>query len=212
MMNYNGNRPIPQRKMNLSGKGQVMVTPDLAKIRIGVQTNSASVTTAQEDNARISQEVIDSLKNLGITQIQTVQYQIEQLFDYQNGERIDRGYQVRNLVEVVLDDITLVGTAIDTAVANGANVIDTITFDVTDPEVYYQQALNMAVRDAIHKARNIASSLKSMFDPIPVMITENSTIPIPYSRNIAMREGAFATPIEAGSNQIEASVTVEFIY
>jgi uncharacterized protein YggE len=27
-----------------------------------------------------------------------------------------------------------------------------------------------------------------------------------------MREGTFATPIEAGTNQIEASVTIEFAY
>lgn len=212
MINNSGNRPMPQRKMILIGKGQVMVTPDLGRIRIGVQTNSDSVAIAQEDNARISQAVIDSLKNLGITEIQTVQYQIEQLYDFQNGERIDRGYQVRNVVEVVLDDINLIGTAIDTAVINGANIVDSITFDVADPEVYYQQALNIAVRDAIYKAKSVASSLKSMFDPIPVMITENSTTPIPYSRNFAMREGAFATPIEPGSNQIDASVTVEFIY
>ncbi|HWT75483.1 MAG TPA: SIMPL domain-containing protein [Mobilitalea sp.] len=212
MTNYKEELQSLQRKMVLTGKGQVMVTPDLANIRIGVQTNADSVTAAQSENARISQNVINSLKQLGLTEMQTVQYQIEKVYEYQNGQRIDLGYQVRNVLDVFIDNMALVGTAVDTAVENGANIVDSINFDVSSPDIYYQQALNLAVKNAIQKAKGIATGLKSMFDPVPILITENSTAPIPIARNIAFREGAFATPIEPGNNKIEASVTVEFIY
>lgn len=212
MSNYKDELDTLQRKMVLIGKGQVSATPDVANLRIGVQTNSQSVTEAQNENARISQNVINALKQLGITELQTSQYQIEKVYDYQNGQRIDLGYQVRNILGVVIHDLNLVGMAIDTAVENGANVIDSISFDVTNQDLYYQQALNLAVKNAIQKAKGIASGLRIMFDPVPVLITENRITPIPFSRSIALGEVAYATPIEPGMNKIEASVTVEFVY
>jgi uncharacterized protein YggE len=105
-----------------------------------------------------------------------------------------------------------VGTVIDTAVKNGANIVESIRFDISKPELYYQQALNLAVRNAINKAKGIGSSLKIPNEPVPVLITENSLAPIPYTRSLAMRGEIATTPIEPGQNDIEASVTVEFTY
>jgi len=212
MQNYKDDQQMSRRKMILTGKGQIIVTPDIAKLKIGVQTNAMTVTEAQANNATISHNVIDSIKQLGITEIQTVQYQIEQLYDYQNGERIDKGFQVRNVFEVNVTNIPLVGTVIDTAVNHGANIVDSISFDVSNPDIFYQLALNQAVKNAIQKAKSVAASLKIMFDPIPILITESSSLPIPYSRSLLMRENASSTPIEPGNNQIEAMVTVEFLY
>lgn len=208
----NKEEQLPYKKMTLTGKGQVAVTPDVAIVRLGVQTTGDNVTTAQAENARISQQMINSLKQLGISEIKTVQYQIEKIFDYENGNRIDRGYMVRNIFELRIMDLNLVGVAIDTAVYNGANVVEFINFDVNDAELYYQQALNLAVKNAFQKAKSISSSLRIMFDPVPIRITEVSNQPIPLSPTIALREGAFATPIEPGSKQIEANVIVEFTY
>ncbi|WP_033165350.1 SIMPL domain-containing protein [Clostridium sp. KNHs205] len=202
----------PGKKMVLTGKGQVSVNPDLAILRLGVLTTGEDVTTAQAENAKISQQVLEVLRQLGIADIKTVQYQIEKIIDYQNGNRIDRGYSVRNLYEVSLDDLGLVGTVIDTAVYNGANIIESISFEVADPDLYYQQALNLAVKNAYQKAKSISSSLRIIFDPVPVLITEVSTQPIPFSPSFALREGTSATPIESGTTKIEASVIVEFIY
>lgn len=212
MPNYKDEQQMLQRKMILSGKGQVSVNPDIATIRLGVQTTGTSVTAAQSENATISQNVINSLKQLGITDIKTVQYQIEKVYDYQNGQQIDRGYQVRNIIEIKVTNMTLIGTAIDTAVQNGANIVESISFDVSNSEMYYLQALNLAVKNSIQKAKSIASNLKAMFDPLPVLITENSTSAVPIPRTYALGEIALATPIEPGKNQIEASVTVEFLY
>jgi uncharacterized protein YggE len=203
---------FPMKKMVLNGRGQVTVTPDLAILRIGVQTTAANVADAQSENARISQNILNSLRQLGITDIKTHQYQIEKIYDYESGSRIDRGYSVRNIFEIRTSNMELVGTAIDNAVYQGANVVDNISFEVADPEMYYQQALNLAVKNALQKAKSIASGLRIMYDPIPIMITENTNQPIPFSPAFAVREGAYTTPIESGSKQIEASVTVEFAY
>ena len=205
------NHKDTMRKMTLNGRGQITVDPDLAIIRIGVQTTGDNVTETQSENARISQNVIDALKLVGIDEIQTRQYRIEKLYDYVNGAQIDRGYEVRNVVEIRTGDIEHLGTIIDTAVYNGANVVDSIQFTLSDPDAYYQQALNLAVDNAISKAENIAYNLGVLTSPIPMLITENYINAIPFSNTVAMR-GEIATPIESGDIQVIANVTVEFEY
>ena len=212
MTNYKENEQLPYNKMIVTGRGQVTVTPDLAILRLGVQTTGDDLSTAQSDNARISQNVLTALRQLGITDIKTYQYQIEKLYDYENGNRIDRGYSVRNILEIRMENMNLVGTAIDIAVNSGANVVEFINFEVADPDIYYQQALNLAVKNAYQKAKSISESLRVMINPIPILITENSAPPIPFSSMYMAREGAFTTPIEPGNKQIEANVTAEFIY
>jgi uncharacterized protein YggE len=212
MINNKDDHTSADRKMTVTGKGQVTVNPDLAVIHLGVLTTGSNVTEAQSENARISQNVLESLRQLGITEISTYQYQIEKVYEYENGNRIDRGYSVRNIFEIRMENMGLVGTAIDTAVYHGANIVESINFEVSDPDNFYQQALNLAVKNAFQKARTISGGIRIMLDPIPVRIIENTAVPIPYSPNIALREGAYTTPIEPGSKQIEASVTVEFVY
>lgn len=212
MTNYKENEQLLYNKMTLTGRGQVTAIPDLAILRLGVQTTGDNLTDVQSENARISQNVLNSLRQLGITEINTHQYQIEKLYDYENGSKIDRGYLVRNIFEIRMDNMNLVGSAIDTAVNNGANAVEFINFEVADPDIYYQQALNLAVKNAYLKAKSISESMRVMINPIPIRITENSAPPTPFSSMFMAREGAFTTPIEPGNKQIEASVTSEFIY
>lgn len=211
MSNVKEEHCMPSKRMVLIGKGVVTVTPDLALIRIGVQTTGDNVTTAQAENAKINQQVLDAIKKLGVNDIKTYQYQIEKVYDYENGTRVDRGYSVRNIYEIHTTNVGQTGFIIDTAVYNGANVVDLISFDVASLDKYYQQALSLAVNNAYQKAKTIASGLRIMFDSIPILITENSVPPSPYNPVYAFR-GEIASPIESGNKQIEATVTVEFAY
>lgn len=198
-------------RMILSGTGQVSAVPNEVIIRLGVQTNGTPLQTIQAENAQITQAVLQALRQLGVTDIKTYQYDINKVLEYADGRQIDRGYSVQNILEIRSDRPDLAGTIIDTAVNYGANRVDLIRFEVSDAESYYLEALNLAVANAYDKADTLAESLGARLQPYPLKIQENSTSPIPYQR-ISMGEGAFATPIVAGTNQIEASVTVEFGY
>jgi uncharacterized protein YggE len=212
MVNNREMQHLSGKKMIFNGKGTVTVNPDLAILRLGVLTTGDSVTAAQKENARISQQILDALKKFGNIDIKTYQYQIEKLYDYENGNRIDRGYSVRNIYEIRTGNVGQAGLIIDTAVNNGANIVDLVSFDIAAPEKYYQQALNLAVNDAFSKAKTVSLGLKIAFDPIPILITENSNQPTPFTPMFAGREGAITTPIESGAKQIDAFVTVEFAY
>lgn len=213
MMNLKEEFTSDNRKMTVTGKGQVTVNPDMAVARLGVLTTGSNVTQAQSENARISQNVLEALRRLGITDISTFVYQIERIYEFENGNRIDRGYSVRNIFEIRMTNMGMVGVAIDEAVKQGANIVEYINFEVSDPDPFYQQALNLAVKNAIQKAQTIAGGLRIQLDPIPVRIIENPSGAIPFSPAVAFRgEGTFTTPVEPGNKQIEASVTVDFAY
>lgn len=206
------NNHLEYNIMTLNGQGQITTVPNTAIIRLGVQTTGDNIETIQSDNANISQNVIQSLNQLGITNIRTYQYVIDKNYEFENGIRVDRGYVVRNILEIQIDNLDQVGLIIDTAVNSGANLVEFISFEVDDPTKYYQQALNLAIMDTITKANSIAKQLRIPMEPIPIRIVENSSAPMPRSQQYSIREGVFTTPIEPGLKQIDAFVTVDFIY
>ncbi len=207
MVNHHDNN-IHNRTMTLTGQGQITAVPDIAIIHLGVQTTGENLTAIQSDNARMTQSIIQALQRIGVNNIKTFQYNIDRIFDFENGRQIDRGFSVRNVLEIRTNNLDMVGNIIDTAVGLGANVVDLISFDVSNREYYYQQALNLAVRNAIQKSKSIAMNLNITSDPIPMNIVENSIMPIQPFR----RELAATTPIMPGNIIIEASVTVDFHY
>jgi uncharacterized protein YggE len=196
--------------ITLTGRGQTTPTPDIAVIRLGVQTQGEDLIKVQTENAGLSQSVINALRELGITDIRTFQYTIDKLYEYENGTRIDKGYSVRNILEIKIRNISQTGQVIDTAVDNGANVVDLVSFEVSKRDMYYQEALNLAITNAIEKAESISHHFGISVNLIPIRIEENSAPPVPLLRNVAERN--FTTPIEPGEQLIEAYVTVVFQY
>ena len=200
---------LPYHTMTITGHGFVTAVPDTAVIHLGVQSTGFDLSSIQSENARISSDIIDTLHNLGVSDIKTFQYTIEKLYDYQEGKQIEKGYSVRNILEIKTGDMGQIGNIIDAAVRAGANVVDLISFVLSDSDPYYQQALNLAVDNAIEKARSIAANLRIMFHPIPVRIVESSASPVPYQQ---FDRGVAATPIVSGTLKIEASVVADFTY
>lgn len=210
--NYHSDSTHKENSMVFHGQGLVTTFPDIAIIRLGVQTIGENLTSIQNENAQITEEIINAISQMGVNDIQTYQYNIERFFDYVDGTRIDRGYSVRNILQIRLSNLELVGTIIDVAVEHGANIVDFISFEVSEPEAVYKQALNLAVMDAFQKAKSISMNLGIFIDPIPFRIIENTTTPLASSQVRMLRERAYATPIEPGNIRIDASVTVEFTY
>lgn len=197
--------------MTVTGGGSITAIPDIAVIRLGTMTTGDMLSNVQEDNARISQMILEGLRQLGITDIKTYQYNVDKLYEYENGTRIDRGYFVRNIFEIRTDMLDMAGSIIDTAVSLGANLVELISFEVSKIDQYYLEALNLALKNATDKAKSISNELGAMLNPLPKSIVENSGQPVPIARTF-YGEGQITTPIEPGTTQIEASVVLEFTY
>ena len=195
--------------MTLIGRGEITASPDLAVIRLGVQTEGNNLIEIQAENSEKTQAVLQELSKMGITNIKTFQYNINRLYDFENGNRIDKGYSVVNIFEIRTKDINRIGLIIDSAVKAGANIVDLISFELSDSELYYNRALNLAITNATNKAKSISAKLGRQYEPIPINIVENSS---PLQPFFDIQRTVSETPVIPGDIKIEAILTIEFIY
>jgi uncharacterized protein YggE len=206
---YCTGKRLPENSMTLTGQGRVYASPDLAIVHLGVQTTGYDLTAMQLENARQMAGVIQALEEIGISDVKTLQYSIDKNYIFENGMQIDRGYTIRNILELRTNRISEVGRIIDAAVNMGANLVEFVAFDLSDRGYYYRQALGMALEDAQQKAASISRNLGRQADPIPVNIVENSAFPI---QPLQFQREAVGTQIMPGDLLIEASITAEFLY
>ncbi|MEH7111865.1 SIMPL domain-containing protein [Neobacillus niacini] len=208
-------QPPSDNLIKVTGEGEIAVQPDTASVNLGVVTEDKELVEAQQQNSTISTKIIDSLLALGIDKnhIQTFDYRIEPDYEYVEGKAIFRGYKVTHILQVKIDDLSLVGKVIDTAVQNGANVVANVRFTTKFKDAYYQQALALALKNAGDKATTIAATIRVTLNPTPTLVMEVGNIVQPFeSQQMMFAKGVSSTQIEPGQLLIKASVIAEFKY
>lgn len=199
-------------KINVTGTATVTAVPDTVTINIGVVTEDENLQKTQKDNAEISNRVINTLTSFNIPKenIRTFNYSIEPKYEFKDGEQIFKGYTVSNILSVKTNDIKNLGAIIDKATASGANRINSIAFSLEDNSIYYNQALNSAVKNAVSKAVSIARTLRVQINETPVKVTEEN-IPTAFGEPSIMK-AVLTTPVMPGQITITARVTALFKY
>lgn len=209
--NYKNNQ---SKILTVDGTGSIKATPDTASIVLGVQTENIDLKTAQNENAIISTKVINSLKSIGINEknMSTASYTIEPIYDYVDGKQIFRTYRVTNNIRTTTKSINNIGEIVDTATANGVNLVNNITFFLSDPAPYYRKALNLAVEDVLMKARAISNSIGVTLNEPPINIVQKNLDLSGSSPKTAVAFSAASTPILSGQLDLNANITAAFTY
>jgi uncharacterized protein YggE len=201
--------------IEVSGNGELAVSPDIGTINMGVMTEDRELLPAQQQNSLSVNTVIGSLLSNGIPKekIKTFDYRIDSEYDFVEGKQIFRGYKVTHLLQVKIDDLSLIGKIVDEAVRKGANYVANVQFSLKNQETQYQKVLSMAIKDAVNKAVEISKNLKVHLQPTPVLIIENANTeqPIPTIGGTYVKGISTAT-FEPGQLQIKAKVTAHFRY
>ncbi|WP_147532825.1 SIMPL domain-containing protein [Bacillus marasmi] len=205
-------------QMTVRGNGEVAVRPDQAKLTVGVVTENQNLEDAQRENALLSNRVIQAIKQHGIEDrfIKTSHYSIQPLYDYVGGKSVFRTYQVDHQIEVTVRDIRKVGLIYEVAIKNGANRGGNVQFIVSNPDIYYRQALRKAVLNASEKAEEIARTIGAVINKLPIRVVEEleqPNRPIPFSTyKLAAATVQEAPPIQQGEFTIDAQVTSTYQY
>ncbi|MEH7501475.1 SIMPL domain-containing protein [Neobacillus drentensis] len=205
--------PPKDHLIKVSGEGELAIQPDSASVNLGIITESKQLITAQQQNSLEVTKVINSLISLGIKKnnIQTFDYRIESDYDYDQGKQIFRGYKITHILQVKIEDLSLVGKIVDTAVQNGVNYVSNVQFTAKNKESFYQQALVLAVNNATDKAKTIADTLNVTLIPTPRLIIEGgSTVQPLFNQPGAFVKGAASTQFEPGQIIVKANVIAEF--
>lgn len=205
------------RTITVSGVGRVSVRPDIADLRLGVTITESTVDAARAASAKAQNGVIAKLKGLGIEarDLQTSIISVNPQYDYSQQSAPPRlvGYQFTNLVAATIRDIDKVGDAIDGALGAGATSIDQISFRVADQSAAEAKAREAAVADARARADTLAAAAGVVIVGVAA-IAEGGAGPIPYPprfERMAMSAKDAGTPIEAGENEVTATVTVSYL-
>lgn len=186
------------------GHGSVTVVPDEATVTAGVHTQAATAAAALDENSKQMNAVVDALQAAGGKHLQTQQVSLSPQTD-QNG----------NVKSYAADDsvsadsaIADAGKVIDAAVAAGANTVGGPTLGVSDQDAAYRQALAKAIEDAHAKA--VALGQAGGFSVGQVSsVTEQSNQP-PVVFQPAAAKASDSTPVEAGTQDVTADVSVTF--
>jgi uncharacterized protein len=196
------------RSITVNGSGMVSTTPNQADFTFGVTTNGGTATAALSANARLMNRVIAALKAQGVaaTDIQTAEVSLSPNRN-DNGNRI-LNYTASNSVTARVHPLSKAGPVVDAAVTAGANEISGPSLTSSDARVLSQRALKVAVVDARSRASAIASAAGVRLGRV-LTVTETTSSPIPLEAKAAAGV-ASSTPVEAGTVQIEADVTVTF--
>lgn len=199
--------------MTVIGTGQLSMRPDSVNILLEVITHSENLQEAQRENTERTNRVIRALIQLGVSQenIQTSAFNIQPMYDFEDGKQIFRDYEVTHTLAVNHKGVEAAGQIIDVAVQEGVNRVADIRFTVENSAKYENEALQLAVLDAERKAKTIATTLKVTVDLIPLRVTELSGRALPLSQQAFVKMES-ATPIEPGQMTLQATVEAEFQY
>jgi uncharacterized protein YggE len=206
----------PQKTISLSGAGTSSGQADEAKVTLGVQTEDVSASEAIQDNADLMSAVIQAVKALGFTDedMQTIGYSVSPNYNWEI--RQVTGYTVSNMIQITISDLKQVGPVIDAAGAAGANVVNGISFELSDTKMQElkNQAYIAALNDAQDKANLIADTMSLTISGVQ-SVTENSYVPARAYYDMAeagaVKSSAAPTPIIEGSLTVTVNVYIVYL-
>lgn len=202
------------RTLNVNGTAQVVLTPDIAYISIGVHTENADAKEAVAANNSQAQRVSDAIKALGVDEkdIQTTNFSIypQQQYD-QNGQLTGTVFVVDNTVYITLRDLAKIGDILGAAVDAGANNIYGIQFDVADKTEALAQGRKLAVENAQKQAEELAQAAGVTLGPIQSINFYNA-YPVPVTMDGKGGGEMVGAAVSISPGQMTITVDVNIIY
>lgn len=210
----------------VTGEGKVTLTPTLALLTLGIEARADTVSKARDDAATAMGRILDSLKANGIAErdIQTRHFTIQPIYTYRErtlpggerqGEQVLVGYQVSNQVSIKVRALERTGKVIDDAVAAGGDLVRVqgIAFSVDDPQQKQAtaQAREAAVKDALEKARQMASAAGITLGKLVYLTESGGTVPI-LREAVATAAPAPAPPTPISPGELTVTVTVQAVF
>jgi len=207
-----------EHTITVTGTGTVVVSPDIADVRLGVVVTKPTVKAARETAAEAMTRVIAALKKLGIADkdMQTTTVSLQPAYDYaaQTNPPKITGYTLANGVAVTVRNLDQTGDVIDDSLAAGATSLDGVTFRVDDPAKAQQQARTNAMTQAKANADTLAKAAGVSITGVATISEASAPVPFPvYYGGAAAAPSADSvkTPIQPGTSDVTITVTVAYL-
>jgi uncharacterized protein len=194
------------RTVTVEGTATATVRPDTALFTFGLETEAATAKAALADNGGRMRRVIAALLRAGVAKddIQTQDVSVYARHD-ENGDVV--GYSANGSVAATVRRLPKAGAVVDAAVGAGATETSGPQFSRSGRELT-QAALREAFANARAKAETLAQGAGASLGEVKrIEEGSDSPQPVPLYRAAALDAAA---PIEPGTQQAHATVTVTF--
>jgi uncharacterized protein len=197
------------RTLTVTGSGKATAVPDRATFEFGVDTQADTAKDALSRNAAEADAVIAALKAAGVSSndLQTVGVSLSTRTTPDGNTIV--GYSASNSVSATVS-LAKAGSLVDAAVAAGADSVSGPSLDTSDRYALYRDALRDAVADAAAKAQVLANAAGLQLGAVQTMQEGAAVTPITYAPNAATAFGNASVPVEPGTQEIDATVTVTY--
>jgi hypothetical protein len=197
----------PRGGITVTGVGRVSTVPDEAEFSLGITTEGRTARAALAANSERMRALIDALKAAGVEErdIQTRDVSVGSDYD-QTGRSDD--FVASNTVSVLIRDLDRAGAVLDAAARAGANNVYGPSLTRSNREGLEAKALQDAVANARKRAETLADAAGVDLGAVTA-INETPSMggPEPAFR---AADAASSPPIEKGTQEIQATVTVTF--
>ncbi|OXS60271.1 hypothetical protein B1A99_07450 [Cohnella sp. CIP 111063] len=207
--------------VTVGASGSVMVEPDVAYLRLAVETRGSKATEAQQANAKQFAGVEKVLyETFGIAKkdVTTTGFDVQPEYNYTEKDgRVLKGYIAVHSIQVTYRKLPDIGKLFDALTESGANRLDGVQFSTEKKEQYELEALKKAMQNAAAKAGVLATSANRQLKGVTNIVQgEVSNNPVLYAREQAkavmadMAAGSAPSSVQSGQIEISTQVTVQY--
>lgn len=196
------------RTVTVEGTATARVVPDTATFTFGQETDGPTAKGALADNAAHMRRVISALLRAGVAK-EDIQTQDVSVYPRRNQNNDVVGFNANGSVVATVRRLAKAGAVVDAAVAAGADETSGPQFDRSSRSELTQKALREAFADARGRAETLAKEAGASLGEVR-RIEQAAQTPEPVPLGVYRDAALAATPIEPGTQQTRATVTVTF--
>lgn len=197
--------------LTVAGTGKVTVVPDVARVYLGVSLTKPTVKAARAAAAEAMTNILTAIKSLGVADadIQTTSLYLSTQYANGSSTRIV-GYAISEQVQVTVRDLDKAGDVVDAATGAGATDVNGISFEIGDPAKAQNDARAAAVTAARASALAMAAAGNVTLGAVISIADAGAPTPIYYGAAAAAPMADVRTPVQPGTQDVSAEVTVVF--
>jgi len=215
--------------ITVSATGLVNYTPDITRFYLDVREQAPDAASAVNSVNTTAQSVIDAIQKTGVADSNITTYAYQLYYQPTQAQTppppgVDitestqrmaipgQGSYIATETILVQTSIAKCGSVIDAGISAGANQTRGLSFDTSQRESLYRQALAKAVQQARDEASVLAEAAGVRITGIQSISTGVQQQPfglgpVPYAASAMMNP----PPIQSGTGLVQATVTISYL-
>lgn len=199
----------PEQQITVTGSASVHAVPDVIQLSFQINEKGPLLTKMKalvdQNTSRLLKDLLD--RGIAEEDIQSYRLQVHPNYEYNGQRQEQKGFTLSRQINVVLRQPDQFDQVIDNALARGVTQVSNISYQLSNPDQLYQQALLGAFAQAREKATQMAAQADTklgLATNIEELTGGQHSAPIQAEMRIQQ------SPSLPGQQSIEATIRVTF--